>query len=158
TMDERLYPDGARSLGHPVAVLRRLILGGWLLVVVLSGCAPGVQDHQSHTARDMTDAERALARARDMHDRVGEAHALQTLGNDYRAIGQAPTAEAYLTQALAIWRTEGDRTREGQTLHDLGFVAEVRSQYDPAQHFFEQALTVAREVGDPWGEGNALHS
>src|SRR5262249_43820632 len=114
TRHPNAVPSRWSSRGAP---LWRLVCG-WLLTLVLSGCPSGVQDHESHTDRDIADAKRAVAQARRALNRVEEAHALQTLGNGYRVLGQLPNAEDSLTQALAIWRTEGDRTQEGGTLHD----------------------------------------
>jgi len=154
-MQYRLHPDGAPSLWHTRGVQLRLLLGGCLLALLMSGCAPVFQDSRSQTARCCTDCERALRRGLN---RVGEARALQTLGNCYRALGHSTTAKAYLTRALAIWRIERDRTREGQTLNLLGYVYADLSQYDKALTFHEQALVIARAVGDRQGERTALNN
>ncbi len=114
--------------------------------------------------------EAAVAAARRLKDRAGEARHLGNLGIAYRHLGQAERAIDYYEQALAIAReiraTSAQRSAEwtdarcseGNQLGNLGVAYAELGQVERAIECHEQALAIDREIGDRRGEGNQLTS
>ncbi|MGH3832715.1 MAG: ATP-binding protein [Pseudonocardiaceae bacterium] len=98
----------------------------------------------------------AAAAARHLGDRLGEANALNDLGDvrylsdDYS--GAAQTQE----EALGLYRALGDQRGEANVLNNLGIVRYQTGNYLGAIQVLEQALGICRDIGDQLGEANSL--
>ena len=98
----------------------------------------------------------ALACARDVGDRLGEAHALMTLGNVGRESGETERSIALLEDALAIVRSLGDSFGIWRSLSNLGTALSRNGDDERAHHMIEQSLVIVRTLGDAWGTGQTL--
>ncbi|MGH4007755.1 MAG: tetratricopeptide repeat protein, partial [Pseudonocardiaceae bacterium] len=98
----------------------------------------------------------ALALARHLGDRQGEASALWGLGEVERLVGEYGQAREYYTQALTLARDLGDRGGEVDALWGLGEVARIVGECDQAREYHTQSLTIARQLGYRRAEADAL--
>jgi tetratricopeptide (TPR) repeat protein len=94
----------------------------------------------------------ALALARQVDDRSGQAHALNRLGAAYDQLGRHEDARTCCLRALDIQRGLGERAAEGVTLANLGKVHEHLWRHEDAHDFYRQALAVHRETADRFSE------
>ncbi|MFN8634192.1 MAG: tetratricopeptide repeat protein [Chloroflexota bacterium] len=102
-------------------------------------------------------AEEALALARRVGDRHGEAAALSLLGsNIYRAAGQYERAIEQLAESLPIFRQLGHRGWIVHALIEIGETVGHHGDLDRAQPLLEEAVALAREDGAPWQIGLSL--
>ncbi|HYB86132.1 MAG TPA: helix-turn-helix transcriptional regulator [Streptosporangiaceae bacterium] len=99
----------------------------------------------------------ALATARQVGDRLGEADTLSTLGALQRETGHYPAAAASLARALALYVDAGDRPGQANVLNQLGFLQVLTGDYPAATASHEQALALARSARDRLAEGAALN-
>jgi tetratricopeptide (TPR) repeat protein len=139
-----------RSTRHPGAVpspgalsntSRRLLLGGWLLVLMISGCTMGSPGHVSPNAPMESPSgvsQHALGRA----DYV-------PAGDAYCNYSQPATAIACYKRALA--GTYQQRSK-GWLLRNLSWTYYELGQYADAMTYAEQALAIARQerATGPW--------
>jgi DNA-binding SARP family transcriptional activator/Tfp pilus assembly protein PilF len=97
----------------------------------------------------------ALASARELADRDGEARVLSNLGT---VLGKQRVHQAidYFEQALAIHRETGDRRSEAQTASHLAVTHLNLGRYEEAATALQAALTLQRQAGRRYGEGMAL--
>ncbi len=97
----------------------------------------------------------ALASARELGDRPGEARILNNLG---MVLGQLHVHEAigYFDQALAIYRDIGDRRDQALAANNQAFCYLALGRYDEAVTALLRALQLQREAGRRYGEGVAL--
>ena len=98
--------------------------------------------------------EQALAIAREIGDRQGEANHLGNLGICYADLGQTQRAIELLRAGLAIAREIGDRQGEADHLGNLGGRYADLGQTRRAIDLYEQALAIVREIGDRRGEAD----
>jgi CHAT domain-containing protein/Tfp pilus assembly protein PilF len=180
------HPGVVPSPGDLRETSRRLLLGGCLLVLMLSGCTMGSQGSVSPHALEASpsgvsphDPGRADSiRARDSCDRSQPASAVACyqqalaatdqprmrgwllfhLSSTYYELGQYANAIASSEQALAIARQEHDRTLEGLTLQNLSRAYWRLGHSTKAMTFQEQALAIWRELRDRDTEGQALNN
>jgi tetratricopeptide (TPR) repeat protein len=152
---------------------RRLLLGGCLLVLAISGCTVGSQGHvslqdpvASQSGVSPHDPEQSdYVRASDTYcDRSQPAQAIACyqralaatyhqrtkgslllhLGRAYYELGQFTTAMAFSEEALAIARQERSRTLEGRALQRLGIISMALGRWTDAVVSLEQALAIRR--------------
>ena len=115
-----------------------------------------VLDLRQHSRERIRWLEIALAAARRLNDRAGEAVMLGNLGTAYKNLGETRRAIQFHEQALPTLREIGDRIGEGAVLGNLGIAYTKLGETRRAIQFYEQYLAIAREIGDCRGEGNAL--
>ena len=95
--------------------------------------------------------ETALAAARKIHDREGEAAYLTNLGAAFHYLGEIDKAVECYEQSLVISREIGDRENEGNNLGNLGSAYADRGDFRRAITLYEQRLEIAREIrGSAW--------
>jgi tetratricopeptide (TPR) repeat protein/transcriptional regulator with XRE-family HTH domain len=99
----------------------------------------------------------AIEAARRLGDRVGEANALNDLGDVRWLTGDYPAATQALDQALGIYRELGDRLGQANVLNYLGIVRCLTGDYPAATQAQEQALAMYRELGERLGQANVLN-
>jgi tetratricopeptide (TPR) repeat protein len=91
----------------------------------------------------------AVQAAQCVGDRLGQANALDDLGNARRLTGDYPAAAQAQEQALSIYRDLGDPRGQAITLYYLGNVRRRTGDYPAAAQAQEQALSIYRDLGDP---------
>jgi tetratricopeptide (TPR) repeat protein len=99
----------------------------------------------------------AVQAARQLGDRLGQAGALNDLGDVRYATGDFPAAVQALEQALGIYRDLSDRLGQANALSCLGSVRWTTGDYPAAVQVLEQALAIYRDIGDRSGEAEALN-
>jgi tetratricopeptide (TPR) repeat protein/transcriptional regulator with XRE-family HTH domain len=99
----------------------------------------------------------AVQAAQRAGDRLGQANALNDLGNLRRLTGDYPGAAQAQEQALAICRDLGDRRGQANALNYLGSVRVHTGDYPGAAEALEQALGIYRDLGDRRGQASALN-
>jgi tetratricopeptide (TPR) repeat protein len=98
----------------------------------------------------------AIQAAIYLGDRLGQANALNDLGDARQLTGDCPAAARDLEEALAIYRHLDDRLGQANALHNLGFLQLLMSDYPAAAQLLEQALGIYRDIGDRLGQAGAL--
>jgi len=124
---------------------------GWKLPVA----ANGFLNRRSHWADCITTHRIALASARQLGDRHGEAWVLNNLGMvlmDQRREG----AISYYEEALAIRRAIGDRRGEAQAANNLAYTYQLLGRAGEAINPLLHALDLQRQIGHRYGESVAL--
>ena len=101
---------------------------------------------------------RALAAARRVGDRLGEANVLQAQGDVLYFLKQTDEALQRYDQALQLFRQVGARLGEANVLQAQGDVLAFLDRRDEALQRYDQALQLFRQVGDRLGEANAHFS
>ena len=171
---DNLYQEGSESLPRGLALFdleRGNIEAGhaWVagqadtadgdvaqLGMAYPDAGPHVLDLRQHPRERIHWLEIALAAARRLNDRQGEANVLRILSTAYKDVGEPKRAIRLLEQALLIAREIGDRRGEGTALSNLGLVYKNLSEFPRAIQFSEQALLIDLEFGDRRGEGADL--
>jgi tetratricopeptide (TPR) repeat protein/transcriptional regulator with XRE-family HTH domain len=100
----------------------------------------------------------AVQSARYLGDRLGEAGALNDLGDVRRLTGDYPGAIQALEEALAIYRDVGDQLGEANVLQYLAGVRRPTGDLRGAMQALEEALAIYRNLGDRLGQANALNN
>jgi tetratricopeptide (TPR) repeat protein/transcriptional regulator with XRE-family HTH domain len=125
-------------------------------VIALTAGLAGLLRSDGPWAEAITLHEAALQAARHLGDRLGQAGALNYLGDLRRLTGEYPPAAQAQEQALGIYRDLGNRLGQANALNYLGMVRLATGEYPAAAQAQEQALGIYRELGDRVGQANAL--
>jgi len=100
--------------------------------------------------------ERALARARDLGDRLLLAHVLTDLSSHLFAVnGEFERARTSLSEARQLWRELGDKAMETDSLASLAEVNVYLGEYDQALIVAEEARALSRSIHNLWGESHS---
>ena len=100
----------------------------------------------------------ALAAARRLGDRTGEARLLVGLGLALRQLGRVDTAMTCLREALPLFRRLGDRVRFGVALNRLGEVYRQTDRVEWALRCHEWAWHLFAAAGATKDQVSALHN
>jgi tetratricopeptide (TPR) repeat protein/transcriptional regulator with XRE-family HTH domain len=98
----------------------------------------------------------AIAAARSLGDRVGQAAALIQLGVVRNLTGDCPGALDALEHASQLYRELGDPLGQANALTQLGGIRGFVDDYPGAADDLEQALRLYQRLGNPLGQANAL--
>jgi len=82
----------------------------------------------------------ALKLSRETRDRLGEALALNNIGEVYYSRGDRAKALEHYQQALALWKEAGDLKGQAQTFLYLGYSYADLSKIQEAEENYKQAL------------------
>jgi DNA-binding winged helix-turn-helix (wHTH) protein len=107
-----------------------------------------IEDERGHFERSRAQFERALALAREIGSRHGEALVLVNLAILDNGAGNAAAAAAQLRAGLDAARESGDSSLEGNTLANLGGTETNQGHLLDAVSLLKQALLVARARSD----------
>jgi len=123
----------------------------WKLPVAMKVCL----DRLGYRAESLATHHIALASARELGDRRGEAWVLTNLGME---LGQQHIDDAidHFEQALAIYREIGDRREEARAANALAFTYVILGRYEEAVPALLDSLELQRGVGRRYGEAVAL--
>jgi len=125
-------------------------------VTALTAGLAGLLRHDGPWAEAITRHTAAIQAAGHLGDRLGQANALNDLGDVRRLTCDYPAAAEALEQALGIYRDLGNRLGQANALRDLGAVRRLTGDYPAAAEALEQALGIYRDLGDLLGQANAL--
>jgi tetratricopeptide (TPR) repeat protein/transcriptional regulator with XRE-family HTH domain len=125
-------------------------------VIALTAGVASLLRRDGPWAEAITRHTAAIQAARQLGDRLGQAGALNDLGEVRRLTGEYPAAAQVLEQALGIYRDLGDRLGQAGALNDLGAVRRLTGDYPAAAQVLEQALDIYRDLGDRLGQAHAL--
>ena len=126
-------------------------------VTALTAGLAGLLRHDGPWAEAITRHTAAIQAARHLGDRLGQANALNDLGDVRRLTCDYPAAAEALEQALGIYRDLGNRLGQANALRDLGAVGRLTGDYPAAAEALEQALGIYRDLGDRLGQANVLN-
>ncbi|MDH6128919.1 tetratricopeptide repeat protein [Kitasatospora sp. GP82] len=99
-----------------------------------------------------------LGATRRLADRIGEAHALRSVGTAHLNQRRLTEAISHYRQAAAIARELGDRECEAWSLNGLGIVLMTMRQHPEAVAQYRAALTIHTELGNRYGQAAARHN
>jgi tetratricopeptide (TPR) repeat protein len=99
----------------------------------------------------------AAQAAQHLGDRLGQADALNDLGEVRQLTGDYPGAAQVLEEALGIYRDLGDRLGQASALHNLGVMRRMTTEYLGAAQAQEEARGIYGDLGDRLGQGSALN-
>ena len=125
-------------------------------VIALTAGLAGLWRHDGPWADAITRHTAAIEAARHLGDRLGQAGALNDLGEVRGVTGDYPGAAGDLEGALGIYRDLGDRLGQANALNDLGEVHLSTGEFPAAAQLLEQALDICRDLGDRLGQAHAL--
>jgi predicted ATPase len=146
-----LTAPGAHDPGEsPVSSTRPGAFGAHPRVVALNGLAV-LFVTEGRLERVEVLASDALALARTVQDRHGEAHALMTLGNVARMAREYERSIALFEESLALVRSLDDPFGIWRALSNLAAVLERSGDRDGATRALEGSLALAQGLGDAWG-------
>jgi tetratricopeptide (TPR) repeat protein len=98
----------------------------------------------------------AIAAARSLGDRAGQAAALIQLGVVRNLTGDCQGALDALEHASQLYRELGNLLGQANALAQMGDIRGFVDDYPGAAHDLEQALRLYRELGNSLGQANAL--
>jgi LuxR family transcriptional regulator, maltose regulon positive regulatory protein len=127
-------------------------------VIALTAGISGLLDRDGPWADAIIRHTVAIAAARSLGDRLGQANALHDLGSVRRRTGDSPAAARDLEEALGIYRDLGDRLGQANALSYLGAVRNMTGDYPTAALALAEALDIYRDIGDRGGEAGALRN
>ena len=125
-------------------------------VIGLTAGLAGLLRSDGPWAEAITRHEAAIQAALHLGDRLGQAHALNSLGEVRRLTGDYPAGAQAQEQVLGIYRDLGHRLGQANALNQLGMVRLMTGDYPAAAQAQEQALGIYRDLGDRLGQANAL--
>ncbi len=112
--------------------------------------------HDGPWAEALTRHATAVRSAQRLGDRLGQANALNNLGDVRRLTGDYLGAVRDIEEELGISRDIGDRLGQANALTNLGDVRLLTGDYRGAAAVLEEALGICRDIGDRLGQANAL--
>ena len=116
----------------------------------------GFLQTQGHWNEAASLGQAALAAARTIGDRQGQARALLQLGMVQDLTGDRPAAAASLARALELSRDLGDRLGQAWALLQVGAVQRRTGDYPAAAASSTRALELFGDLGDRHGQAWAL--
>ncbi|XP_022789568.1 tetratricopeptide repeat protein 28-like [Stylophora pistillata] len=108
---------------------------------------------QSRIAEAKELFEGALAIAKSIDYRIGEAVTYGRLGFVFQSLGEYQKAKENHENAVAIATEIGDREGEGRTYGNLGNVFQTLGEHQKAKEYHKKALAIAIEIGNREKEG-----
>jgi DNA-binding SARP family transcriptional activator len=123
----------------------------WKLPVAVMVCF----DRHGYRAEWITTHRVALASAREIGDRRGEAWVLNNLGMVF-GYQRARDTVGYFEQALAIYSEIGEPKGQAQAANNLAYSYQLLGRHEEAVAALESAVSLQREVGTRYGEAVAL--
>ena len=130
--------------------------GQYARVTALTAGLAGLLRRDGPWADAITRHTTAIQAARQLGDRLGQAGALNDLGDVRRLTGDYPAAAQVLEQALGIYHDVGDRLGQANALSYLGDVRLLTGDYPGAAQALEQALSIYGDLGSRLGQANVL--
>jgi tetratricopeptide (TPR) repeat protein len=127
-------------------------------VTLLTAAMAALLRHDGPWTEAITRHAAAVAAARQLGDRLGQARALNYLADVWRISGDYPGATRAIEEALAISRDLSDRLGQVIALNEMGRARRMAGDYPEAAQDLEEALGLARTFGYRLSEAFALSS
>jgi tetratricopeptide (TPR) repeat protein len=141
--------QAAQMLVDAEALARSAVDDRWVTIILLG--QGRIRCQQGGLREGAAVFEECLARFVDIGDRMGEAHALRSLGIALRDQDAGQDALACLRRSLDIFTAVNDTRSEARVRHSIGIVAYRRREYDEAQNAFAESLAISCANDDlPW--------
>ncbi|MGX7673340.1 tetratricopeptide repeat protein [Plantactinospora sp. DSM 117369] len=115
-------------------------------------------DRGGHWQDQITAHTAALAAARRLANRTGQAYAHRGLARAYARQGREDDAYTHYREALALFRELGDHTGQAYTHRGLAWVYEQKGRCGEALRHAQRALDLYRTAGHRGGQARALNS
>jgi len=109
------------------------------------------------TARTWLEESEGLWRMLGLAGRTGLAHALATLSEAMRILGDPAAARSLADEAVALCREQDDRWGLAYALSNLGIAIRDQEDFALARSVLNESVALWRELGDLWGLGLATH-
>ena len=100
----------------------------------------------------------ALASARRLGDRVGQAHAHRSLGRVHVHLDRVAEAIVHLRHAQRLFREGGDTAGEARVHFDLCWIDSRRGEHRTSLAHAERAFELFRDIGHRSGQARALNN
>lgn len=100
----------------------------------------------------------ALASARRLGDRLGQAHAHRSLGRVHVHLDQVTDATVHLGQAQRLYREAGDTAGEARVHFDLCWIDSREGEHRTSLAHAERAFELFRDIGHRSGQARALNN
>jgi tetratricopeptide (TPR) repeat protein len=126
-------------------------------VIALTAGIAGLMHRDGPFADAIIRHTAAVQAAQRVGDRLGQANALNDLGNAQRLAGDYRGAAHAQEQALGIYRDLGSPLGQAIALSCLAGVLRRTGDYPAAAAALEQALAIYRDLGGPRGQAIALY-
>jgi tetratricopeptide (TPR) repeat protein len=126
----------------------------WKLTLAISSFLDGQGDWQQMASSNST----ALAAARSVDDKAGQAQAHRSLAWACLRLGHTDDSIFHLRQALGLFREMGDLVGQGRTHLSLALAMDTQDLYRDALYHNEQAVYMLSQAGDQVGHCDALQS
>jgi len=157
-------PDSTRALAWARAEHANLLAcldhvtgtGQHARVIALTAAMATVLRRDSPWADAITRHATAVQAARRLGDRLGEATALNDLGDVRLLTDDYPRAAEALEAALGIFGDLGDQLGQASALTGLGAVRRLTGDYPRAAEALEAALGIFGDLGNRLGQVRAL--
>lgn len=91
-------------------------------------------------------------------DRLGEAHALNGIGDAQYSLKKYQSALESYSKAWNVYESLGDRKNAATVLNNIGAVYDDLKQYADALNYYTQALALRQQAGDLAGEGTTRNN
>jgi tetratricopeptide (TPR) repeat protein len=125
-------------------------------VIALTAAMATVLRRDSPWADAITRHATAVQAARRLGDLLGEATALNDLGDVRLLTDDYPAAAEALEAALGTFVDLGDQLGQASALTGLGALRRLTGDYPGAAEALEAALAISRDLGDQLGQASAL--
>ncbi len=99
----------------------------------------------------------ALASARRLDDRGGQAHAHRSLGRVHVHLDRVPDAIVHLRHAQRLYREAGDPAGEARVHLDLGWIRDRQGEHRMALAHAQRCFELFRGIGHRSGQTRALN-
>jgi len=107
-------------------------------------------------AKALLEESLSLWRALGPAGKSGLAHALATLGDVMRPLGDPAAARSLASEAIALFREQDDRWGLAYALSNLGLAIRDQEDFALARSVINESITLWRDVGDLWELGVSI--
>jgi DNA-binding SARP family transcriptional activator/tetratricopeptide (TPR) repeat protein len=115
-------------------------------------------DNRGHWRDWITVENLALAGARRLGDRIGEAYAHRLLGRGHAQVGEYAEGIRHYSAAMTLYHRQGDLLGSAHTSMSRSFLHMSRGRHHAAQRDRFTALDLYRRAGHAIGEARALNA
>jgi DNA-binding SARP family transcriptional activator/tetratricopeptide (TPR) repeat protein len=115
-------------------------------------------ERRGHWERWAAAQHTALAAARRLDDRAGQAHAHRSLGRVHVHLARVDEAIVHLGQAQGFYRAVGDRAGQARVHFDLCWIHDRQGQHRRSLEHAQRALDLFRSMGHQSGQARSLNN
>jgi len=142
----------ARALANPAAPSA----GAARAQALDAAAALGRCQSDDVTAKALLEESVSLWRALGPAGKTGLAHALATLGDVMRQLGDPAAARSLASEAIALFREQDERWGLAYALSNLGLAVRDQDDFALARSVINESITLWRDLGDLWELGVSI--